>query len=508
MMLLALAGSAHAQAVQFGPAPGGEIIVDPELEASKPAAAPPPETTIAAPSEQSADVRLVLRSRVGIDLEWQDAREDVVEATQLMLLEARVRRSETLAFTVGVRALHRTLTRERSTADADAVRYELEAAPTAVHVDVGVTDTVNTRLGYQGVHLGRFDVLGTADVLSRYDLRSGPTVMPEASEIAQPAISADWDITQGVALRGTYVPFFGPHMINAFDGDYALPLRQADVDNAFDFDLDGPLNIAPRGEQVLDAWRSAFSRSGQARLAEGAFTAFAPDPNLGSPQAGLRLTAHGPEGEIALTAATALEKLPTLSEDAAGMLRIHYGRYGLLALDAATAVGPVQLGVEIAYTTDRPLVSVDPALLSMDKDGTWVRESDILHTAIRAELVEGDEWLVAVEASCATMLADPPNDLDWHSTVERRYQLAAVGFVGYSISSIDLRLELGGGALVGPTYLITPRAELRLWDQLYGEVGAQIIGGKGSSNWLNPSATLGSLYDDIDQVLVGLRWLI
>jgi hypothetical protein len=500
-MLLAVAGSARAQAVQFAPAEGGEVIVDPELAAqTPPEQQQQPQTTIAAPSEQSADVRLVLRSRVGVDLEWQDPREDVVEATQLMLIEARVRRSEKLAFTVGVRAVHKTLTRQRSTPDADPVRFELEAAPTAMHADVGVTDNVHTRVGYQGVHLGRFDVLGASDVLSRYDVRSGPTAMPETSEIAQPAISADWDIMQGLAVRGIYVPFFAPHMIYAFEGDYALqPQRQEDVDAGFNFDTG--FGFLPDGEDIRQVWREALSRSAQVRLAEGAFAAFAPDPSLGNPQAGLRLTAHGPAGEIALTAATALEKLPNLIDDA-GIPRVHYGRFGLLALDAATGIGPVQLGVEVAYTTDRAVFSMS------DAGELWGRESDILHTALRAELIEGDEWLVAVEASCATMLADPPNDLDWMLTVERRFQLAAIGFIGYSITDIDLRLELGGGVLVGPTYLITPRVELRLWDQLYGEVGAHLIGGPGGSSILDPSATLGSIYDDIDQVLFGLRWLI
>jgi hypothetical protein len=492
-MLLAVAGSARAQAVQFAPAEGGEVIVDPELAAQTPPAQQQPATTIAAPSEQSADVRLVLRSRVGVDLEWQDPREDVVEATQLMLIEARVRRSEKLAFTVGVRAVHKTLTRQRSTPDADPVRFELEAAPTAMHADVGVTDNVHTRVGYQGVHLGRFDVLGASDVLSRYDLRSGPTAMPETSEIAQPAISADWDIMQGLAVRGIYVPFFAPHMIYAFEGDYALqPQRQADLEAGFE-EID-EIPLTPTAEALANAWRSALSRSGQSRLTEGAFAAFAPDPNLGSPQAGLRVTAHGPAGEVALTAATALEKLPTPKVNAAGIPGLHYGRFGLLSLDAATGVGPVQLGAEVAYTTDRAVWWTN------DAGEQWVRESDILHTALRAELIEGDEWLIAVEASCATMLADPPDGQDWLFTTERRFQLAALGFVGYSITDIDLRLELGGGVLVGPTYLITPRVELRLWDQLYGEVGAHVIGGKGGS--------LGSRYDDIDQVLFGLRWLI
>jgi hypothetical protein len=501
--------SAYAQPVQFEPAPGGDVIVDPELAGQTPPTTEPPASTIAAPSEQSADVRVVLRSRLGIDLEWQDAREDVIEATQLLLMEARIRRSERLAFSIGVRAQHRTLSRERSTPDAGPVRYELDAAPTALYADVGITDEVHTRVGYQGVHLGRFDVLGASDVLSRYDLRSGPMVMPEQSEIAQPAISADWDVAQGYAVRGIYVPFFAPHQIYAFEGDYALVRqRQSDVDQGFD-----DVVFMQDWRDYAHLWREALSRSAQAELSEGAFSAFAPDPSLGSPQAALRFTAHGPAGEIALTVATALEHLPTLrfdpyeedpatAEEPIFVPRVRYGRFGLISIDGATDIGPVQLGLEVALTTDRALIATN------DQGLTQVRESDILHTALRAELVEGDDLVVALEASCATMLADPADDQDWLFTVERRYQIAAIAFAGYSINAIDLRLELGGGVLVGPTYLITPRAELRLWDQLYGEVGAYIIGGKGSGRLTDPSATLGSMYDDIDQVFAGLRWLI
>jgi len=181
---------------------------------------------------------------------------------------------------------------------------------------------------------------------------------------------------------------------------------------------------------------------------------------------------------------------------------LHYGRFGLLSIDAATDIGPVQLGVEVAYTTDRAVISVG------DAGATTVDESDILHAALRAEMVQGDDWVIALEANCATMLADPPTDQDWLFTVGRRYQLAAIAFVGYALADIDLRLELGGGALVGPTWLVTPRVELRLWDQLYGEVGAYLIGGKGSGRLSDPSATLGSIYDDTDQVFLGLRWLI
>ena len=104
--------------------PRDEIILDPELEA----VAPAPSTAVQPTSLPNAELRVVLRSRLGMDLQWQDAREDVWEATQIALFEARVRRSERLRFEIGVRARHQFAAREHDSVDADAERYELDAA--------------------------------------------------------------------------------------------------------------------------------------------------------------------------------------------------------------------------------------------------------------------------------------------------------------------------------------------------------------------------------------------
>ncbi len=492
----------------------GEIILDPELAGTAPArtkdaeiiddpelagtTAPP--AALGAPSAERSDLRVVLRSRLGLDLSWDDPREDVWEATQLALFEARIRKSERLSFSVGMRAQHFFAARQDDTRDARAERYELDVSPTALHADVGLGDNVNTRIGYQGVHLGRFDVLGGSDVLSRYDLRSGATVMPEQSEIAQPAISADWDIVQGVALRGIYVPFFAPHRINALEGDYALAPRQADIDNGLR--LLGAGDPDASAAEIAAAWRGALSRSGQARFFESGISAFAPDPSLANPQAALRLTAHGPAGEVGLTAASALEHFPTLRIDKAlGLPVLHYGRFGLLALDAATEIGPVLAGIELAYQSDRALIA------SLPRNNSRVAESDLVQGALRAELVHGERWVAALETSLAYMLADPGEGERWLFTVERRLQIAVVAFLAHAVPSIGLTLELAGGFVAGPTYLIAPRIELRLWEQLYAEVGASIVGGGGPPSATSPSATLGSVYDDTDQGFVGLRWV-
>jgi hypothetical protein len=298
------------------------------------------------------------------------------------------------------------------------------------------------------------------------------------------------------------VPFFAPHRVNAFEGDYALaPQRQADVDDA----LRGLafLDENASSSEIAAAWRGALSRSGQSRFFESGFSAFAPDPSLAHPQAALRLHAHGPEGELGLTAATALEHLPTPGFDPElGLPVVRYGRFGLLALDAGTEIGPVLAGIELAYTSDRALLASDA------EDGTRVAESDIAHAALRGELVHGERWVAALEASAAYMLSDPGADERWLFTVERRFQIAVVGFLAHAVPSAGLTLELAGGFLAGPTYLIAPRVELRLWEQLYAEIGASIVGGGGPRNATSPSATLGGLYDDIDQAFMGLRFML
>lgn len=483
-------------------------IVDPELAGmavpEAPAVvAPTSLSQLPAPPAQTADLRVVLRSRLGIDLVWDEPREDVWEATQLALFEARIRRSERLSFTVGLRASHRAAARARDTQDSNAEHFELDAAPTALYADVALVDDLHTRIGYQGVHLGRFDVLGASDVLSRYDLRSGPTVLPEQSEIAQPAITLDWDFSSAIALRVIYVPFFAPHQIYAFEGDYALsPATQREVDAAF-----ASASAATAGEDVAALWRSALSRSGQARFFEAGFSAFAPDPDLSQPQAGARLSAHGALGEVALTASSALEHLPTLSVDPISSVpSVHYGRFAVISADAATAVGPAQIGVELAYSMDRSLFATGSPSNAMDPPSA--RESDIAQAALRAEWVGGEEWVLAAEASGAYMLADPTDSQNWLFTTGRRWQFAAVGFIARAVPSIGLKLELAGGVLNGPTFLFTPRVELRLWEQLYAEVGAYVLGGGGSRALSQPGATLGEVYETTDQAFVGLRWLL
>jgi hypothetical protein len=498
---------AHAQSVP----PSDEVIADPELAA----VAPTRTASAAPPPTPNGEVRVVLRSRLGLDLAWQDPREDVWEATQIALFEARVRRSEHLRFEVGVRARHLFAARAHHTADADAERYELDAAPTAAFADIGLGHTVHLRLGYQTMRLGRFDVLNPSDILSVYDLRSGPTTMPEASDIAQPALRVDWDATGFLSLSVIALPFFEPHRVNTIDGDYALSLTRQGADSTM---TSAPAGTTAGPERLV---RETLSRSGQSRLGEGALSAFAPEPNLAQPQAAMRLLMHGSDGELGLTAGTALEHLPALRyskafldyvRDSSGAntdallaeshpIEVLYNRFGVTSLDAATALGPLQIGAEVAYIFGRTLFAAEEGELPQ------AAQSDMLHAGVRVEYAQSDALLFAVEATAARGLHAPSDSAKrWMFLTRDRLMLSAAGFLAYTPGDVGLTLELGGGFLNGPSYLLVPRVEQRLATGFYAEAGLHVLAGKAPGPAGDPGLALGGLYGDADQVFIGLRF--
>jgi len=71
---------------------------------------------------------------------------------------------------------------------------------------------------------------------------------------------------------------------------------------------------------------------------------------------------------------------------------------------------------------------------------------------------------------------------------------------------LGLQLELGGGVLAGPSWLLLPRAELSLGGDVFAELGAVFVDGRAPGPLGDPSVTLGGLYDDVDLVFLGLGW--
>ncbi|MDH5673001.1 MAG: hypothetical protein OEZ06_12675 [Myxococcales bacterium] len=511
----------------FEDAPGEELIDDPELAGvpSDPEPKRAAETPLEAPAAPSGEVRVVLRTRMGVDVQWQDPREDIFEATQLALFEARVRRSERLLFGVGLRLRHVYATRQEDTPDAGAARHELDATPTAGYAELGLADPLHLRLGYQSVHLGRFDVFNAADILSSYDLRSGPTTMPEAAEIAQPAVRLDWEPSGSLLFRLLYVPFFQPHRARISQGDYALApatgaaATQAEIDEALAMAV-GP-DTAPSAAELL---RSTVSRSSQGRLADSSFSAFAPDPDPTHPQAALRFLWRGGAGELGLTVGTALEHLPVtelsqprLSQLSDGLnngaaiegegplFEVRYGRFAVASLDAATDLAGFQLGAELAYMRGRTLLAGQTGLPA-EPD-----ETDVAHASLRTERIVGQSWVLTLEAFGQYALT-PPDDSArrFMFMTEDRLLLGAAAFTAFAVPSAGLRMELGGGVLNGPSYLIAPRLELELvtlTEGLFVELGAYILGGKRSPDTTDPTLALGGRYSNVDQVFAGLRFL-
>jgi hypothetical protein len=511
-----------------------EAIVDPELSGLA-------QSRSTATLEPNGDVRVVLHSRLAVDTQWQGPYEDVWESTNVALFEARVRRSENLRFSVGLRARYMFAARQHDTADADAARYELDVAPTAAFADVTPADGLHFRIGYQSVVLGRFDVLNASDILSTYDLRSGMTTMAEANEIAQPAVRMDWDIGSWLGLTAIVLPFFEPYRIHLVDGDYAIaPITGASEIAANTQMTQPPLTQAQQQlqeqqQQLMRLQRTTLSRSGQALVEDSAFYAFAPAPSFTHPQAALRLNAHDAAGELGFTAGIAREHLPaphysdaflrfvdavtfnmnggmamlpSQAELSGRPIGFDYDPFELLSLDAATAFGPVQVGVEAAYMFHRTFLSSPtgmPDPMHLSELLGRAEHTDLAHAGLRAEYTQGS-WVVVLEGAIERAMQLPGTGQRYAFMADGRWLLSSVGFVSFTPGDIGLTLELGGALLNGPTYAFLPRAEQRLFSDFFVEAGAYFLGGK---HYLlgDPRATLGSLYDNIDQVFIGLRWL-
>lgn len=523
-----------------------QVIEDPELRAL-----PKPDTSPAAPAEPNGHMRVTLHTRNGLDTYWDDPLQDVFESTNIVMFEAKVRRSERLSFEVGVRARYMFASRAHPTDEANAERYELDIAPTAAFADIKLSDGLHLRLGSLPVHLGRFDLLNPSDILSSYDLRSGAVTMPEASEIAQTAFRFDWDAASWLSFTAIGLPFYQGHLVRAVEGDYGLSrIRRVDADTiayAVASRLFSDPNQAKSAvESTRNFVRDALSRNAQGQLTESVFAAFFPPRALTGPQAALRTVAHGPLGELGLTLGSALEHIPAMyfsqafqdylcasvasqlaadkpntprpacpvslsqaqSELAAENhpIVLRADRFELISIDAATDLGPFQIGAELAYMFNRTLLSAPP------KDdfahvAAQPEHSDVAHAGLRLEWVHSDDLVLVVETSAERTLS-PPSDPSrrYLYLTDQRWFFAALSFLTVTPFDIGLSVELGGGVLNGPSYVLAPRAEQKLADHLFAEVGAALLAGKHrASN--DPRATLGGTYADTSQVYIGVRWL-
>jgi hypothetical protein len=494
LVLLGLATAESAEAQDAGGAAADqsasadeEIILDPELSGVAPPPTAASSEAASPPAEPNGEIRAQLHSRIAMDLGQNAPREDLWELMNVALFEARVRRSESLRFAVGLRIRHLFALRRNDTPDADADRTTLDVTPTAGYGDVTIADGLHLRLGYQGVRLGSFELLNASDVLSVYDLRSGPTTFPEAAEIAQLAARMDWDASSWLSLTLIGVPFFQPHRVSVLDGNYALYPN-------------GEILGAEAGSDQ-DELRRTLSRSGQARLADETFAAFAPEPNLERPQAALHMTAHGAVGELRLTAALARDQNFSVRTDPTP--GIEFAPFGLFSLDGTIGVGPLQLGAELAYMLER---TVYTSGFTSSGDTTGLAErTDVGHLGIRLEHAQGESLGFVVEATASRMFEPRGRSGPWLWTVDGRWFFATAGVAWVAFG--DFSFELAGSVINGPTYFFTPRLEAAVAEGLYLELGAHIVGAiprpAGYVGYV-----LGDVYETADQIFLGARWVM
>jgi hypothetical protein len=494
-----------------------EVIEDPELASAKPIheEAPPP----------AGRLHVELRSRIGVDTRWENDREEVLEATEIAAFEVEHPRSKDVSFAVGLRARHFAGRRRVSGSEQDpASRYELDVVPTAAYVDATLADGWHTRVGYQVTALGRFDVFSASNILMMQDLRSGPASMPGATEIAQPAVRTDLDIGSSFTLTSVYVPFFQPDLIDIVGSDYALFAIGGSLPAAAPPPTAcpaGPDFVAQAGALLQERLNATLKSSELASGSRAAFRTLAPEPNLSEPQGAMRLTARSSAGELGVTVGTALERLPTLvlSRDLRNLFadpcnpafqadalasrgplfEVIHPRYSVVAVDGATDIGPVQLGVEAAYFGNRTLYAGRRGVFPIPGS------SDMAELALRAEFAESD-FAASIEGLGAYALDDPADrDLKWMLLEDGRFFRGLSAAVGWTAGRIAL--ELLGLATSGPTYVITPRIEWQALEQFYLELGMLVVEGPRPVALGEPETSLGGVYDGVDQVFVGARWL-
>lgn len=504
---------ALGSAVASGAVAQEERIDDPELS-GQPIASPAPASSAEVPAFVS-EARLGLHSRLSLDYLHSDAREETWENTTIATLEATVRRSEQLRFVVGMRARYHVSLLSQDLPDEPARRIEIDAAPTAGYLDLTLGEGANLQIGYQPVHLGRFELISAIDVLSVGDYRDGPATVPEAIDVAQLAVRLDYDPTGSLSFRVLYVPFFTPHIIPVSESDYALfHVTEAQLMAGSAMPIDGTL-------------ASYLSRADRERLAESGLAAFAPEADFRSQQAALRATLHGALGELSFTAATALEHLPAFYFSQAAIdyirdprtvevverfqrttrpIRVDYGRFALLAIDGTVDISPLSVGFEAAYMLDRTLYTLGTGAYP---DTLPVPETtDVVQVGARLEYVRGSRFLGAVEGFAAFAVSTPQNaNRNWVFLENGRY-IAGVVAAGAWQSDFGLRISLGAVAMTGFTLILAPRVAYELFDRFEVEVGSIIIQGPPPPLNVTPQIALGTLYDTTDLVFVGLSYAL
>jgi hypothetical protein len=500
---------------------GDSVISDPELSGAS-HSQPSAEASMSSSQPDAGDVRLVLHTRGWYDVRQDDPREEIWDSMTVAAMEATIRRSESLRFSIGIIASYHWASLAADVSDANAQRYALDAMPTTGYVDATVAAGLHVRLGYQPVHLGRFDAFSATNVLSSFDVRQGPATLAEVPEVGQLAALVDLDVSRWLSLRAIYIPFFTPNIVSLLEGPYALiHLRQPQIDATV-----SGLGMLFDPEQLRALLGSNLSRGDREAIASTALSTFAPPANLMYPQGALRATAHGPIGELAATFATALEHTPAFRLSDAAMksltmnppelpsdpnpISVEYNRYALVSVDGAIDAGPFSIGFELAYQWHRTLYAVGIASLDPITSQYAIAQpdfTDVAQAGLRIEYVQGAHWLFALESFGLYAISAPSDPhRGWMFLQRGAYAYGAGGLFGYS-ADFGLQLELGASFFMGPSFILSPRIAYTIVDGLDAEIGGLfIMGPTPSTEYSTPNVAIGGILNTVQHVFLGMRW--
>jgi hypothetical protein len=179
--------------------------------------------------------------------------------------------------------------------------------------------------------------------------------------------------------------------------------------------------------------------------------------------------------------------------------RVIHPRYSVVSIDGATDIGPVQIGVEAAHLQNRTLYS--GRLGEFPEPGS----SDMAHLGLRAEFAESD-FAASLEGFGVYALDEPQRpDHRWFFLENGRLFRGLSAAVRWTAGRIAL--ELLGLAASGPTYLVAPRVEWEALERFYLELGVLVVEGPEPPAFGEPDVSIGGVYDGVDQVFAGVRWL-
>jgi hypothetical protein len=137
-------------------------------------------------------------------------------------------------------------------------------------------------------------------------------------------------------------------------------------------------------------------------------------------------------------------------------------------------------------------------------------ETDLAHAALRLNYTKGEDFVLVLEAAVERAQADAAvatgaADARWLWFAGESWWFMLAGFASLAVGEATFRF--GGTVLNGPSFVLSPQADIELVDGLFAEIGAYVVGEFGSEGAVSAGVVPGGLYDAVDQVFIGLRWI-